>query len=354
MKKIFAGVIFPLIQVLMADASIPASDLQGSKDPTYLKRYEGSTIIAYENKRFDRFVLPLAALKSVEGKRDGKNNIYFTPETSKKIEGEHTRLVYLLPEERTPLEVLKNYDYEITSNGGKILFECEKSECGGDEHRATSGGGGQMSLSMFLQSEEDVKGYNEVFSNGYCALTSRIVDQNYLTAELPSHNVFLSILTYKVTDSSFCKVFKDRTIAVVDAIQVKKREQNMVVINADVMTTQIRDKGMIALYGIYFDTDKAVIKEESKPTLDEIAKMLKQNSEQKILVVGHTDNQGNFEYNMGLSQRRAKAVVERLIEEYKIPAKRLHSTGVSYACPVASNSTEEGKAKNRRVVLVGE
>lgn len=340
--------------LLMADASIPTSDLKGSKDLAYLKRYEGSMIIAYQHKRFDRFVLPLAALKADKGKRDGKNNIYFAPETSKALEGEHTRLVYLLPPERTPLEVLKNYEEEILSRGGKILFECEKSECGGDAHRTTSGGGGEMSLSMFLQSEEDVKGYNEVFGNGYCALTSRITDQHYLTAELPSENVFLSVLTYQVTDSSFCKAFKDRTIAVIDAVEIKEREQKMVVIKADEMNQKIRDEGMIALYGIYFDTDKAVIKEESKPTLDEIAKMLEQNPQQKILVVGHTDNEGSFEYNRELSQRRAKAVVDRLVGEYKISPKRLHPTGVSYACPVASNSTAEGKAKNRRVVLVGE
>ncbi|MFA7028648.1 MAG: DUF4892 domain-containing protein [Sulfurovum sp.] len=354
MKKMLIGAAVSFMTLLMADASIPASDLKGSKDLAYLKRYEGSMIIAYQHKRFDRFVLPLAALKADKGKRDGKNNIYFAPETSKVLEGEHTRLVYLLPPERTPLEVLKNNEEEILSRGGKTLFECEKSECGGDAHRTTSGGGGEMSLSMFLQSEEDVKGYNEVFSNGYCALTSRITDQHYLTAELPSDKVFLSVLTYQVTDSSFCKAFKDRTIAVVDAVEIKEREQKMVVIKAEEMDQKIRDEGMIALYGIYFDTDKAVIKAESKPTLDEIAKMLEQNPQQKILVVGHTDNEGSFEYNKGLSQRRAEAVVDRLAGEYKISPKRLHPTGVSYACPVASNSSEEGKAKNRRVVLVGQ
>lgn len=354
MKKMLIGVAVSFMTLLMADASIPSSDLEGSRDLAYLKRYEGSMIIAFQHKRFDRFVLPLAALKPVEGKRDGKNNIYFAPEASKTLEGEHTRLVYLLPKERTPLEVVKNYEEEILSGGGKILFACEKSECGGDAHRTTSGGGGEMSLSMFLQTEEDVKGYNKVFSNGYCALTSRINDQHYLTAELPSDNLFLSVLTYQVTDSSFCKAFKDRTIAVVDAVEIKAREQKMVVIKAEEMNQKINDEGMIALYGIYFDTDKALIKAESKPTLDEIAKMLKQNPRQKILVVGHTDNEGSFEYNKGLSQRRAEAVVERLVGAYGISPKRLRSTGVSYACPVASNSSEEGKAKNRRVVLVGE
>jgi len=339
---------------MMGDASIPTKDIKGAKDLPFLGRYEGSKIVAYQHKKYDRFILPLGELKAVEGKRDGHNNIYFAPEKSNKLEGEHTRLVYLLPAERSPLEVLKNYEDEITPKGGKVLFECEKNECGGDAHRGSSGGGGDMSLAMFMQSEEDVTGYNEAFSNGYCALTSRINDQHYFTAELPKQNAYVSVLTYTVTDDAFCKAFAKRTIAVVDVVQIKEREQKMVVVKADEMSKKIEADGKIALYGIYFDTDKAVVKAESKPTLDEIAKMLKATPDMKILVVGHTDNQGKFSYNQKLSQRRAKAVVKKLVNDYKIASRRLKGVGVSYACPAATNATEKGRAKNRRVVLVKE
>ena len=342
------------VQLLMGDASIPTKDIKGAKDLPYLGRYEGSKIVAYQHNRYDRFILPLAPLKADAGKRDGHNNIYFAPEKSKKLEGEHTRLVYLTPAERTPLEVLKNYEDEVASKGGKVLFECEKEECGGDAHRATEGGGGDMSLSMFFQSEEDVNTYNKLFSNGYCALTSRINDQHYFSAELPKENAYLSVLTYRVSNDGYCKAFNNRTIVVVDAVKLKAREHKMVVIKADEMSKKIKAEGKIALYGIFFDTDKAVIKEKSKPTLDEIAKMLKANPDQKILIVGHTDNEGSFAYNEKLSQKRAKAVVNALVKQYGISAKRLHGVGVSYACPAASNSSEEGRAKNRRVVLVGE
>ena len=354
MKLLLSGLMVFFAQILMGDASIPTADLKGAKDLPYLARYEGSKIVAFQHKRFDRFVLPLAALKAVESKRDSHNNIFFSPEKSQTLEGEHTRLVYLLPAERTPLEVLMNYEDEITAKGGKVLFECAKSECGGDATRGSTGGGGDMSLAMFLQPQEDVNAYNEDFSNGYCALVTNINDQHYMAAELPKENAFISVLTYRVAEGAFCKAFKNRTVAVVDVLQVKKREHKMVVVKADEMNKKIRTEGKIALYGIFFDTDKAVIKEKSKPTLDEIAKMLKNNPERKILVVGHTDNAGNFAYNKKLSERRANAVVKTLIKKYGISAKRLHSTGVSYACPAASNSSEEGRAKNRRVVLVGE
>jgi outer membrane protein OmpA-like peptidoglycan-associated protein len=69
-------------------------------------------------------------------------------------------------------------------------------------------------------------------------------------------------------------------------------------------------------------------------------------------VVGHTDNAGGFDYNRDLSQRRAEAVVTRLIQDQGVDVRRLFPVGVSFAAPIASNQTEEGRAQNRRVELV--
>jgi outer membrane protein OmpA-like peptidoglycan-associated protein len=95
------------------------------------------------------------------------------------------------------------------------------------------------------------------------------------------------------------------------------------------------------------------VKPDSEPTLKEIAKLLKQD-QKKVFIVGHTDTQGGYEYNKNLSARRAKAVAEVLSKQYGIPASRLQSAGVGYLAPVASNDSEEGRAKNRRVELVQE
>ena len=69
-------------------------------------------------------------------------------------------------------------------------------------------------------------------------------------------------------------------------------------------------------------------------------------------MVGHTDNVGNFKYNMNLSKRRAEAVVRELTEKYRIKRDRLKAFGVGPLAPVASNKTEKGRAKNRRVEIV--
>lgn len=120
------------------------------------------------------------------------------------------------------------------------------------------------------------------------------------------------------------------------------------------MALEIGNTGRVALYGIYFDFGKSDLKPESKPMLDEIAKLLTQDPRIKLYVVGHTDNVGEIGYNMSLSQTRAEAVVKTLTGGYGIDAGRLKAYGVGPLAPVASNNTDEGRAKNRRVELVAQ
>jgi outer membrane protein OmpA-like peptidoglycan-associated protein len=335
---------------VFSQATIPSQDKKGSKDSPLLKRYEGSLIVYYEFKSFDEVRLPLSKLEPVEGKTDSHNNRYHEPIEKKTIEGAYTRLVYLLPENRSSLEVFRNYQEEINSIGGKILFECKGEECGGDPSRSSSGGGGRMSLSMYLYPEERIT--DQAFSNGHCAITAEINNQRYAVAELPESGAYVSLLVYTLEDTLYCKAFNDRTMAVVDIIEAKQREQKMVTVKAEEMAKQISNTGSVALYGIYFDFNKADIKPESAPTLEQIAMLLKDQPKLKLLVVGHTDNVGMFSFNLDLSQRRANAVVNDLVTKYRIDTNRLTPFGVSFASPVASNSTEEGRAKNRRVELV--
>ena len=125
-----------------------------------------------------------------------------------------------------------------------------------------------------------------------------------------------------------------------------------VVANAASMAQDIKNTGHVALYGIYFDFDKTEVKPESNPTLKEIAKLLQQHAALNLYVVGHTDNVGEFNYNMNLSKARADAVVKKLVSDYGLSATRLKAQGVGPLAPVGSNKTEEGRALNRRVELV--
>jgi len=133
--------------------------------------------------------------------------------------------------------------------------------------------------------------------------------------------------------------------------QLMKQE---VVANAESLAGNIRETGKAAVYGIYFDTGKAEIKPESEAALAEIAKLLKADPKLKLYVVGHTDNVGLFGSNIKLSDDRAAAVVKALVGKYGIASSRLTPFGDGPTAPVASNKSEEGRAKNRRVELVAQ
>jgi outer membrane protein OmpA-like peptidoglycan-associated protein len=113
----------------------------------------------------------------------------------------------------------------------------------------------------------------------------------------------------------------------------------------------IAAEGKIAIYGILFDTDKAVIKPESEATLAAMTTFLRSNAALNVFIVGHTDMQGTLERNRALSRERAAAVVAALTQR-GIAAARLAADGVGPLVPVASNADDTGRALNRRVEMV--
>ncbi len=125
-----------------------------------------------------------------------------------------------------------------------------------------------------------------------------------------------------------------------------------IVADAAAMGNDINATGHVAVYGIYFDSSKSLIKPESAQAIAEIAKLLKGQPALKLFVVGHTDSQGGVDGNITLSQARAEAVLKALVAEHGIAPARLRSFGCGQFSPVASNDGDEGRAKNRRVELV--
>lgn len=305
------------------------ADVPGSKDNPLLKRYEGSEIIGYEYQEFNQFYLISGPLADFD----------LPPKPATKVLGKHTKILYLLPIDRSPLEVLFNYIQELEQNGYETVFTCSDLECGKKN---------AFSRALYSQSRR-LKNKGQVSEMAF----SFPVDTQFLAAKLSrlEGDVYVSVFVAKETFTHFPET-SQRTLALVDIIETAPMEKKMVTVDADTMAQNIATQGTIALYGIFFDTDKADLKPESGPTMEEIVKLLKEDQGLKLYVVGHTDSVGSLEYNMDLSRRRAQSVVQALISQYAIGKERLKSAGVGFLAPVASNENEEGRALNRRVELV--
>ncbi len=351
MKYLLLLMLLLMTHIALADATQPTADAPGSRDLPNLKRYEGSFIVNYEQKAFDVIRLPLSPLLPVPDKRDSRNNSFIEAKKSKQLEGRYTRLIYLTPADRSPLEVIKNYVDELTEMGGTVLFACTSRACGGDlegnEH-----GGGTQGLMDKLYPNERLK--DENFTNGNCASTSDIKEQRYIVYRVPTDggDMYVAVMAYTVEDTLYCKVFDNRTMAMVIAIEPKARDKKMVAVSASEMQSAIDSSGRIALYGIYFDTNKTDLKPESDAAIEQIAALLKANTSLKVFIVGHTDNVGTNAANMDLSKRRANAVMAALTTRFSVNAGQMEAAGIGMLSPLASNGDEAGRSKNRRVELV--
>ena len=132
----------------------------------------------------------------------------------------------------------------------------------------------------------------------------------------------------------------------------KEAMQQEVVFDAASMASSIADNGSVAIYGINFDTARSDIKPDSEPAIDEIAKLLTNNPALKVGIVGHTDMVGDAASNVRLSQARAQSVITALVSKHGIAAARLIAFGAGPWAPLATNKTDDGRAKNRRVELI--
>jgi outer membrane protein OmpA-like peptidoglycan-associated protein len=136
-------------------------------------------------------------------------------------------------------------------------------------------------------------------------------------------------------------------------VEVESMKQD-VTVNADALKGGLATNGHVELAGIFFDTGKSELKAESEAALAEVEKLLKAQPQLALWVVGHTDTVGSLESNLSLSQARAAAVVHALVEKHGVGPKRLAPYGAGPYAPVATNATDEGRARNRRVELVAQ
>jgi len=292
-------------------ASPPAAaqqrDVAGSRDYPGIGRFGGSVITGYQVKDFDAARMQAAAFK------DGK------AEKPLKLEGRVTRVAYRTGPGPSILEVSRNFENQLKGAGFETLLACDTDQCGG----------------IPFSEQIDVLPVPQMWVDGF--------NFRYFAAHKKSDNadIYASVVTSKNNDD----VTTELVVAVVGAMENK-------MVDAAAMAKGLGEKGHIALYGIYFDTDKATLKKESAPTLAEMAKLLGGQPQMRVFIVGHTDSQGAYEHNMTLSRQRAEAVAAALSGSYRVARDRLYTAGVGYLAPIGSNATEDGRALNRRVELV--
>lgn len=310
MRRLIAFTIaafFALLILPLGPAGAQNRDIAGARDYPGVGRFAGSVITGYQAKDFDAVKLQAAPFK------DGK------PADARRLEGRVTRIAYRTEPGPSILEVSRNFENQLAKAGFDVLVACDTDECGG----------------IPFTEQIDALNIPAMWIDGF--------NYRYYAGHKKDGNAttYVSVVTSQNNDNVYSQIV---------AVVVGAMDNKMV--DAAAMAKGLGEKGHIALYGIFFDTDKATIKPESAPTLAEMAKLMNGQPKLNVFIVGHTDSQGSYDHNMTLSRQRAEAVAAALAGSYKVARSRMRTAGLGYLAPVGSNASDEGRALNRRVELV--
>lgn len=241
---------------------------------------------------------------------------FLPPGVALDAEGRVTDIVYLAPKDRSAFEIWRSYQKGLADAGFVTAFSCEREACG------------KTADVMSLLAD----GGTADTANTFAMAAFRRADGLRINLTVWQYSAWEPRVTLKVVE----------TVAM---------EQGVKALSSTDIGRDMQATGKAVLYAVHFDTDKATLKPESGPQLKAIADWLNAGT-MRALVVGHTDDQGAFPYNIALSQRRGETVVAALSGQYAVKRDRLTAFGNGMAAPVASNCSPDGQAKNRRVEIV--
>jgi outer membrane protein OmpA-like peptidoglycan-associated protein len=327
-----------------AHVRLLAKDAPKAADHPLTRRYEGANLLGQTVKAFDEISLPAGP---AEGATYDDKRRYTSVQP---LAGKVTRTIHLAPKDRSSLEVFVNYKDELTAKGFQPVFECARETCGASF----------VLLKYYWQKKETQiqgEGYEQVRNLVLGAVFDSVVDPRYalMRKAAPEGDTWVAVLAAQNSGGSFgtyTDLVRNRVSVLTEVVEPRALERRMSTVSAAEIGSKLAAEGRAVFYNILFDFDKAELKPDSRPQLAEMAAMLKASPQLKVFIIGHTDAKGGLDYNVGLSGKRAAAVAAALAKDHGIAAARLVTRGLGPLAPVATNRTDEGREKNRRVEMV--
>lgn len=307
-----------LLVVLFGVAVVP--DLSSAAAPE-LGAPSGAEATAKVGPRADRYALPIGPYSRQEA-------------PALELRGAVTWSTFRLEDREVTVDaVAEGYRAEIENLGLKTLLDCADAACGGFDFRFN------ISLLPAPAMRMDVQDFVQI------------------SAEKGDAEAYVSVLISRVLGAVYTQIVTvEPSGTAVKISKAPKLTSGRVEVapsrpgDADLLA-RLTSAGHVQLDGVDFATGGAQLAEGSAEALEGIANVLKTNAEMRVVVVGHSDNEGGLDANIALSKGRADAVLEALIS-LGIERERLEARGVGFLSPLVSNDTPEGRAKNRRVEIV--
>jgi len=286
--------------------------------------YKGAEVHKKYEKTFDQYELHYGPMEYFESVGRGEEEGYL-PKKSVMLMGESNSFVYDHTKEDSALDIIKNIKNDLQRKGYETLYYCERESCG------------YIDGWKFYISEE---------------IGGDVEAQYYLVSRNKSLNNNDEYIVFYVSDIDV------RPRSILHLIKVEKsslslaKSENKKVYNSSELAEKLEMDGRVEVSGIFFDFDSAVLKSESAQALSEISKMLRDNVDAKLYVVGHSDSIGEIGYNLKLSKQRASSVINHLVSIEKTNEKRLEAYGIGPLSPIDKTNGIDSRSKNRRVEII--
>ncbi len=234
----------------------------------------------------------------------------------------------------TTLQLLAPLRQQLEEAGYGILFECEEQVCGGFDFR----------YRIDVMPEPDMH--------------VNLGDYRYLTAKRESDGAadFVSLVVSRSANTGFVQMTRigagEPVTTVSNPVELSGIRLPVTPRPTGAVGQQLEALGHAALEDLAFKTGSSELGDAEFASLAELAGYLKDRPDATVMLVGHTDAVGSLKNNIALSKRRAQSVADRLVSAYGIPGGQVGADGVGFLAPIASNLTDEGRAKNRRVEVI--
>ncbi len=308
------------LNALICCLMVSATPALGASGPVL--QFPDGAVRAYSEAR------PLASLQLPVGPyRNGTI-------TTEPVEGALVREVWKTsPGDIATIALLKPLRERLTSEGFKIIFECETRDCGGFDFR----------FNPAILDEPDMH--------------VDLGDYRYLAAvrDTDKGEEYISLVVSRSSERGFVQVTHVSEGTVDEpriTVSTKQSPSDEIAIPADSIGDMLLKNGSVVLDGLVFAKGSAKLDGKPSASLRELAEFLNRNPGMTVALVGHTDASGSMKRNVVLSQERAAAVMARLVETYGVDPKQVSAEGVGFLAPRAPNTTPKGREMNRRVEVV--
>lgn len=260
---------------------------------------------------------------------------------TKTVEGRISQTVWRVESNaRSTMDLLVPLRDQLLSQGFVPVFACESVDCGGFDFR--------YAAPVLPEPEMHVD----------------LGDYRYLLAERGGVSVMLMVS--RSATAGFVQMVEVNELTGASAVESVPQQAETVAtgqqsgsatptrpaLAGSALDDLLQNGGSVILEGLDFSSGAAGLVGSDYPALNALADWLKANPNLKVAVVGHTDASGGLDINVAISKKRAQSVRQYLLSRHNIPADQVEAEGAGYLAPIASNLTEAGRTKNRRVEVM--